>query len=75
MSEPARRLLDQAMQLSTQDRAALAAELLASLEGEPDADVEAAWAAETERRVRRVASGEAHFEDWDRVRDELRPRR
>jgi hypothetical protein len=69
MSEPARRLLDQAMQLPTRDRAALAVELLASLEGEQDLDAETAWAVEIERRVRRVESGEARFEDWPHVRD------
>jgi putative addiction module component (TIGR02574 family) len=75
MSEPARRLLNEAMQLPAQDRAAIAAELLASLDDELDADVEAAWAAEIDRRMLRVSSGEARFEDWDRVREELRPRR
>lgn len=32
----------------------LSRQLLASLDGEPDADVEAAWAAEIERSVRRL---------------------
>lgn len=74
MSEPAKKLLDEALLLSVRDRAALAAELLASLDGADDEDVEAAWAAEIQRRAERVLAGEAEFEDWDTVREGLRPR-
>jgi len=73
MSEPAKKLLDEALLLSTHDRAALAAELLASLDGAADEDVEAAWAAEIQRRVERVSAGDGVFEDWDTVREQLRP--
>ena len=62
-----------ALQLSVKERAELAADLLASLDGEPDADVEAAWAAEIERRARRVRAGDGELEDWESVRDDLRP--
>jgi len=41
-----KKLLDEALLLSTRDRAALVAELLASLDGAADDDVETAWAAE-----------------------------
>jgi len=74
MSEPAKKLLVQAMQLSTDDRAALAAELLASLDGDPEAHVEAAWAAEIESRVKRVTAGDGKFEDWGEIREQLRPK-
>ena len=73
MSEPAKKLLDEALLLSTRDRAALAAELLASLDGAADEDVEAAWAAEIQRRVELVSAGGGVFEDWDTVREQLRP--
>lgn len=72
MSEPAEKLMAESMKLSTSERAALAADLLASLDGEPEEGVEAAWAAEIERRVRRVTCGQAHFEDWVLVREQLR---
>src|SRR6202142_1445920 len=52
MSERARKLLQDAMERPVPERAELAADLLASLDGEPDADVEAAWASEIERRAR-----------------------
>ncbi len=74
MSEPAAKLMAEAMKLSTSERAGLAADLLASLDGEPEVGVEAAWAAEIERRVRRVTDGQAHFEDWETVREQLRPK-
>lgn len=53
------------------ERAAVAAELLASLDGEPADQVDAAWAAEIERRARRLLSGEDPGEDWTEVRAEL----
>ena len=53
------------------ERADVAAELLASLddaEAEHPADVEAAWAAEIERRARRVMAGESAGIPWEDVR-------
>jgi putative addiction module component (TIGR02574 family) len=50
------------------DRAELAAELLASLDGPADGNAEAAWAAEIERRVASIESGTAILEPWDDVR-------
>ncbi|MBI2366004.1 MAG: addiction module protein [Deltaproteobacteria bacterium] len=47
-------ILNNAVQLSTTDRAELAAALLASLDGESEDAVEAAWVAEIQRRVERV---------------------
>ena len=74
MTASAKKLMARAMTLSTDDRAAMAAELLASLDGESDEDVEVAWAAEIHRRVQRVAEGKAKFEDWNVVRNQLRPK-
>ena len=53
------------------ERADVAAELLASLddaETEDPGEVEAAWAAEIERRARRVMSGESAGVPWEDVR-------
>lgn len=74
MGEPAKKILDAALQLPVPDRAEVAAELLASLDGESDADVEEAWAAEIERRVERLRSGSANGRPWPQVKDELRRR-
>lgn len=61
-----------ALALPLEERAELAADLLASLDGEPDEDVEAAWAAEIERRIRTVRADGSAGRDWDAVVGELR---
>ena len=65
-----REVLDEALKLEPDDRASVAVELLESLEASPEekADLEAAWAAEIERRARRVLRGEASGTAWDDVR-------
>lgn len=66
-------ILDAALRLPLEQRAKIIAKLLASLEGERDGAVEAAWAAEIEHRARRVLNGEGEFEDWETLRGKLRP--
>lgn len=71
MSPRAQELFREAMALPVKERADLAAELLASLDdaaAEDPAEVEAAWAAEIERRARRVISGETTGVSWEDVR-------
>ena len=71
MSPRAQELLREAMALPVKERADLAAELLASLDdaaAEDPAEVEAAWAAEIERRARRVMAGETAGIPWEDVR-------
>ena len=71
MSPRAQELLREAMALPVKERADLAAELLASLDdaaAEDPAEVEAAWAAEIERRARRVTTGETAGIPWEDVR-------
>jgi putative addiction module component (TIGR02574 family) len=69
MSKTGQRVLDEALQLELSERAELAAELLASLDGEADMDVEAAWAAEIERRAVRARAGEDRGRPWSEARD------
>ena len=57
--------------MPVEERADVAAELLASLDEAPTesaADIEAAWAHEIERRARRVMNGESTGEPWEDVR-------
>ena len=71
MPSRAQQLLRDALALPLDERADVAAELLASLdeaEAEHPADVEAAWAAEIERRARRVMAGESTGVSWEDVR-------
>jgi len=71
MSKTSEDILNNAMRLSTTERAELAAALLASLDGEPEEAVEAAWATEIQRRIDRVRSGAAKGRSWSDVRDRL----
>ena len=73
MSDRAQALLREALTLPPDERADVAAELLASLDNatEDAADVERAWAIEIERRTRRVLSGESTGEPWEDVRDRI----
>ena len=64
-------LFREASELSESELAELAGLLLESLEGEPDEDVEAAWAEEIERRVRQIDSGEVKTIPWEQVRANL----
>jgi putative addiction module component (TIGR02574 family) len=72
MTRDSNQVLDAALRLTPKERAEVVAKLLATLDGDDD-DVEAAWAAEIERRARRVLAGEGEFEDWEDIRDGLRP--
>jgi putative addiction module component (TIGR02574 family) len=71
MSERARKLLKDAMELPLSERAELVTDLLASMDGQPDADVEAAWAAEVERRAREALANPDDDVAWETVRAEL----
>jgi putative addiction module component (TIGR02574 family) len=62
----ATKLLEEAMNLPLDERARLAEELLASLD-EKEEDVEAAWAAEIQRRAQEVRDGSAPGEEWRNV--------
>ena len=71
MTDRAQQLLREALTLPVEQRADIAAELLASLDETPTTDrdaIEAAWAREIERRARRVMSGESNGEPWEDVR-------
>jgi len=68
MGEGAKKLLHEALGLPREERAELAAELIASLDGPADPDAEQAWAAEIERRAARVLTGEGQGTPWEEVR-------
>ena len=71
MTRTAKELLEEALALGPGDRADLAATLLESLDGEPDAGVEEAWAQEVERRVRDVEAGRVQMIQWSEARRTL----
>ena len=61
-------LLAEALLLSDEERAALAGELIQSLEREVDADAEAAWSAEIRSRLDRIDAGTATTVSWSEAR-------
>lgn len=61
-------LLEQALRLPEHERAKIAARLLESLDAETQSDVDAAWAAEIERRCAAVDAGTLATSDWKDVR-------
>ena len=68
MTKAAEALLADALRLDADSRAALAAELLASLDGPEDPDADAAWNVEIERRVAAIEAGTVRLESWDNVK-------
>jgi putative addiction module component (TIGR02574 family) len=63
-----RQLLAEALRLSDEERAALAGELIQSLEREVDSEAEAAWSAEIRSRLERVEAGTATTVSWAEAR-------
>jgi hypothetical protein len=61
-------LLDEALRLPDEQRAALAAVLIASLDESVDEDAEAVWATEIAQRLRDVQCGAATTIPWSRAR-------
>lgn len=74
MNLRAKAILQDALALPPEERAELSVELAASVDGAADADAEAAWAAEIERRARRAISGETTGDDWEVVRSRIEKR-
>ena len=71
MTSETETILREALALPDEERADLAAQLIASLDSpevEDPATIGTVWAAELERRARRVLSGEPPAADWDTVR-------
>ena len=75
MKRDLKELFREAVQLPDEDRAALAGLLLESIEPGPEGEVEAAWAAEIERRFAEIDSGAVKMIPWEEVRKELFRRR
>ena len=77
MAKTAAELRDQALALSTQDRARLASDLLASLDGDivDAAEIDRLWWTETQRRAAMLESGEAGTVSWDEVQQRFAERR
>jgi len=73
MAAELNQIFHDAMALSDKERATLIGLLIESLEAteEPLADIEAAWAAEAERRWQEIESGQVKTIPWEEVRANL----
>ena len=61
-------LLAEALQLSAEERATLAGQLIESLDQGIDDDAEAAWSVEIQRRLQRLDEGIAKTVPWPEAR-------
>ena len=64
-------LLRRAMELQPEARAALAGSLLQSLDSPVDADAEAAWSTEIERRIAQLDDGSTKPVSWADARRKI----
>ena len=71
MTDAAQKLLAQALALPEADRLTLLAELVASLDGQPEAGSEAAWVEELDARHARAGDSPDAGEEWGTVRSRL----
>lgn len=72
MSTRADTILGTALALPPDERAWLAEELVASLDQHRDTEIEAAWAAEIDRRIAEVESGQAETVSWEEASARIR---
>jgi putative addiction module component (TIGR02574 family) len=64
-------ILNAALKLNDEEKAALAASLLESLDPQVDDDVEGAWQAEIQKRLHEVETGTVCLVPWSEVRKML----
>jgi putative addiction module component (TIGR02574 family) len=71
MTRAGERILRDVLGLPEEDRVRIVTELLASLDGPPDADWEAAWTAELARRERAATERGQPAPEWAEVRSRI----
>jgi len=71
MTKAAKAVLANALRLGGEERAELAAEVLASLDGPADPDGDAAWEAEIRGRIDAIEAGVMEFEPWGEVKQRI----
>ncbi len=71
MTARVKRVLDDALKLSEKDRAEVAAKLIDSLDAEDEDEIEAAWAAEIQKRVDELDQGKVKAIPWSKAWKEI----
>jgi putative addiction module component (TIGR02574 family) len=74
MTRPAKEIVNAAIKLAERDRLQIVEEILASLEPDKDDDVDAAWAAEVERRSQEIKQGIVRPIPWATVKAQAKKR-
>ena len=72
MTEKSQVVLEDALKLTTNERAEVAEQLIASLDEASDTDVEQAWQEEVQRRLQQIERGEVKTIPWEVVQRRLR---
>ncbi|MBI2930700.1 MAG: addiction module protein [Planctomycetes bacterium] len=67
-------LRDRVLELPPEERARLAQEIMASLDGPSEDNASAAWVSEIQRRAREVRMGIVKLVNWKNVRSRIRKR-
>lgn len=71
MTKAAKNVPADALRLGPDERAELAVEILASLDGPEDPDAEASWEREIQRRVAAIDAGTMKLEPWEDVKSRI----
>ncbi len=71
MKSSAKEMLDRALEMPGNDRAAIAERLLASLDAQPDRNVEEAWQLEVQHRLSELDRGDVECVPWEEVRHRM----
>lgn len=71
MSDATRKLLQEVLNLPENERLELASEIIATVDGPPDAGWEAAWLSELDRRVDAAKSRGESGTDWTDARSRI----
>lgn len=71
MKRSAAKILNDALELPAEDRAAIASSLIESLDEAVDEDAEALWSAEIARRIVEADEGRVQLVPWAEVRRRL----
>jgi putative addiction module component (TIGR02574 family) len=74
MAKLAENIIKAAVKLPQKDRVRVVERLLDTLEPQAEQDVDAAWAAEIERRSREIKEGTVRLLPWTAVRSRARKR-
>jgi len=65
-------IINHALQMPPEDRAAIAERLISSLDSDVDQDVEIAWQQEVQRRIEEIDRGDVACIPWEQVLNRLR---